>query len=571
MYRFGAFAFDASARLLWRRGELVSLTPKATEILYLLLNRAGSVVTKEALVRHVWPDTFVEEANVSHHVYKVREALGDEGGPYIATIPRRGYRFVASVTLEQPPVEDSRLDEDPDRTTPHSIAVLPFHTLTAADRDEALELGMANALVSRLSRLDEIVVRPTSAILKYAGHRDPIAAGREQDVDAVIDATLQHAGGRIRVTVELLRVADARLLWAGIFDESSDDLFALQDAISTRVATALPVSSSRAEPTRETSSILAYEAFLKGSYHAMRFAPGSFEKAIEHLHHAIELDPEYARAYGALAFAYSGLPTTALIPARAPMEQAIGYATRALALDERVLEAHMALCNVNLYYRWDAAEAEQECRRLIQLSPRAPVGYHFLGWHHSLMGQFDSAFPWLQQARKLDPRGLTIRGAMLANRLWARDLGAAAREAEGILEFDPGNGFALDGLANLRQLEGRFTEAIELLERAPIPDVLRLGALGHAHARAGRTQQARGVIDQLWSGEAAGAYDASFALAQIQSALGEFDSAIQALDKAVHIKNPFIAWARVEPRLDSMRAEPRFQALLTRIWPAANR
>ena len=182
--------------------------------------------------------------------------------------------------------------------------------LAVADRDAALELGMANALVSRLSRRDEIVVRPTSAILKYAAADDPIAAGREQAVDAVIDAKLQRSAGRLRVVVELLRVADARLLWAETFDESADDVFALQDAIAARVAAALPIASSPLEQSRETSSMAAYEAFLKGSYHAMTFAPGGFEKAVEHLTRAIELDPRYARAYGALAFAYSALPTT---------------------------------------------------------------------------------------------------------------------------------------------------------------------------------------------------------------------------------------------------------------------
>lgn len=565
VYRFGAFAFDAGTSLLWRRSELVSLTPKAASILCLLLQQSGSLVAKEELVRRVWPDAFVEEANLSHHIYKIREALGPDGGPYIETVPRRGYRFVAPVTIEHADGQKAPSRSFAARPTPQSIAVLPFRTLAAADRDEALELGMANALVTRLSRFEDLIVRPTSAILKYAGTDDPIVAGREQGVDAVIDATLQQAVGRIRVTVQLLRVADARLLWAGTFDESADDVFALQDSMSMRVAAALPVTSSRSEPVRETSSIPAYEAFLKGSYHAMTFAPGGFEKAVEHLRRAIDLDPQYARAYGALAFAYAGLPTIASVSARVPMEQAISYASRALALDERVLEAHMALCNVNLYYRWNPAEAERECRRLIELSPRAPVGYHFLGWHLSLMGRFEDALRWLREARRLDPQSLLIRGATLSNRLWARDFVGAAAEAEGILEFDPSNGYAIDGLANLRQLEGRFDEAIALLERAPIPDVLRLGALGHAYGRARRSQQALHVIRNLQNGAADCAYDASFALAEIYGALGEFDSAFAALERAVEVRNPLLAWAKVEPRLDALRTDARFHGLLQRI------
>jgi tetratricopeptide (TPR) repeat protein len=254
-----------------------------------------------------------------------------------------------------------------------------------------------------------------------------------------------------------------------------------------------------------------------------------------------------------------------------PMEQAITYASRALALDERVLEAHMALCHVNLYYRRNAAEAERECRRLLELSPRAPVGYHCLGWHLSLMGRFEDALHWLQEARRLDPRSLTIRGATLSNRLWARDFVAAAAEAEGILEFDPSNGYAIDGLANLRQIEGRFDEAIELLERAPIPDVLRLGALGHAYGRAGRSQHARHAIGELHNGATEHAYDTSFALAEIDGAIGEYDSAFAALEQAVQVKNPLLAWARVEPRLDGLRADSRFDDLLLRIGFDPNR
>jgi tetratricopeptide (TPR) repeat protein len=247
------------------------------------------------------------------------------------------------------------------------------------------------------------------------------------------------------------------------------------------------------------------------------------------------------------------------------MEQAIAYATSALALDERVLEAHMALSNVNLYYRWNAAEAERQCRRLIELSPLAPVGYHFLGWHLSLMGRFDEALQPLQHARALDPRSLTIRGAMLANRLWARDLAAATAEAEGILEFDPGNGFAIDGLANLRQLQGRFDEAIDLLGQAPIPEVLRLGALGHAYARARRPQEARQVMAPLQNAEAERGYDASFALGEIHAALQEADLAFACLDRAVQNRSPLIAWTTVEPRLDAVRGHARFEGLLRRI------
>jgi len=344
-YDFSIYRVDEAERLLLRGDEVVPLTPKAFEMLLALLESSGHVLTKEELMKRVWPDTIVEEANLSHNIYKLREALGEgrNGEKYIETVPRRGYRFVAKVTERRDEGADLIVEEhsrarivieeddaakvietgvasiSPARALPsqiearrssitkpgvmiatgivliglvagsiyfwrtrasrstvngaglHSIAVLPFKPLAANDRDESLEMGMADALITKLSNIKEIIVRPTSAVISYANsEKDPLAAGREQKVDLVLDGRVQRSGDRIRVTVQLLSVGDGKPIWADQFDEKSADIFSVQDSISQRVVRALVPQLTGEEQRRlvkrYTQNVEAYNLYLKGRF-----------------------------------------------------------------------------------------------------------------------------------------------------------------------------------------------------------------------------------------------------------------------------------------------------------------
>jgi DNA-binding winged helix-turn-helix (wHTH) protein len=241
-YNFAHFRLDAGDRLLLRGGEIVRLRPKVFEILLLLVQHSGHVLTKDELINAVWPDSFVEESNLARSISTLRQALGDGG--YIETVPRRGYRFAAGVRESggESGRESLALRTAGAANQPliHSMAVLPFQPLSAVECDPLLGLRVADALIVRLSSLGKFIVRPTSAVRRYAdAEQDPVAAGNELNVDAVLGGSLQQSGGTVRVAAQLLDARDGFPLWGARFDARFTDVFAVEDALSIQLAGAL--------------------------------------------------------------------------------------------------------------------------------------------------------------------------------------------------------------------------------------------------------------------------------------------------------------------------------------------
>ncbi|HXG63884.1 MAG TPA: winged helix-turn-helix domain-containing protein, partial [Blastocatellia bacterium] len=421
LYEFGPFRLDTRRRLLSRDGRPVPLTPKLFQTLLALIVNSGQVVTKEDLISQVWPDAIIEEHGLTQNIFLLRKALGEDadGHPYIETIPKVGYRFVAPVTevddqgpallvektdraralqtaeeeivpqegatVAAPaapqafiPARDRksgagwgtawvalaavallaglmaavayvRSANQPTRSEAlagvRSIAVLPFKPLGADASDEYLGLGMADTLITKLSNIGQITVRPTSAIRRYAGQdADALAAGREQKVEAVLEGSIQRAGERIRLTVRLLHVRDGAPLWSYKCDELSTDIFAVQDAISEKVAEALTLELTGEERKRlakhYTENTEAYQLYLQGRYFWNKRSGEGFRKALDYFHQAIEKDPNYALAYVGVADSYTMLADYDLLPPKAAAAQAKAAATRALEIDDTLAEAH---------------------------------------------------------------------------------------------------------------------------------------------------------------------------------------------------------------------------------------
>ncbi|HEV8370566.1 MAG TPA: winged helix-turn-helix domain-containing protein [Pyrinomonadaceae bacterium] len=385
LYEFGTFRLDVAERLLSRQGERVPLSEKAFDTLCVLVRRGNHLVRKDELLNEVWPDAIVEENNLDKNISLLRQVLGERTGKgkFIETVRGHGFRFVPEVRQieddgagKSPSTEEALLTEPKStnitpvpetrtlrtrfllvatvalivasivgmyfwqrsspNTTTKTIAVLPFKSLVVEERNEALELGMADALISKLSEAEEITVRPLSAVRQYdSPDQDSITAGRQLNVEAVLDGSLQISGDRIRVMARLVRVSDGKQLLASRFDEKFTDIFRVQDSISERVATVLKIKLTNKENRRYTDNFEAYELYMKGRFHALRLTRAETDKAVAYFQQAIELDGNYALPYLGLARAYipmaltSGLPSWQVIPKA--KEATLRAVTRALA------------------------------------------------------------------------------------------------------------------------------------------------------------------------------------------------------------------------------------------------
>ncbi|HEV2665318.1 MAG TPA: winged helix-turn-helix domain-containing protein, partial [Blastocatellia bacterium] len=452
LYEFGPFRLDPVERLLYRDGEAVSLTAKIFDILLVFVQNSGRTLEKEEMMREVWPDQFVEEGNLTRNVSTLRKALGEsqDNHRYIVTIPGRGYRFVADVRETQvegartPGVEGDRSDvRRPARRTAigllaacvalaaltaagfyarksirsnanenkiaiGSIAVLPFKPLEAGGDDEYSGLGMTDALITKLSNFKQIVVRPTSAVRRYtAPDQDPLAAGRELKVDSVLEGSIQQRGDRVRVTVRLARTSDGLQLWSFVCDEHCNDVFTLQDVISTKVAEALASKLSVEErqllAKRYTTSAEAYQHYLKGRYFWGQRTENGLKKGIEYFRQAIDNDPNYALAFAGLADCYVLLNTYGSSQLKEAFPRAEAAAEQALALDDNLAEAHTTRAYVEHYYKWNWAEAEREYQRALALNPNYATAHHWYAEYLMYPGRFEESAAKFKRAQELDP------------------------------------------------------------------------------------------------------------------------------------------------------------------------
>ena len=617
---FGPFRLDRVERLLWRAGQVVPLTPKAIDLLIVLADSDGRVLSKRDLVDTVWPDTFVEEANLSHQMHRLRSALGDgeDGATYIETLNRRGYRFTAPVTraaraapgaveatwspasenlepVEKPqaprrfpraaaalaalgalilvgslgpgwlPARES-MSAPPARI--QTVAVLPFTALSSETRNEAFELGMADAVITRLSGVRQIIVRPTSAVLKYVGSQDDVLSiGREQRVDAVLEGKIQKAPGRVRVTVQLLQVADGRALWAQTFDQPAEDLFAIQDAISIRVADALRVTLNPADRTRlaqrGTSHLDAYEAYVRGLYYANSFGAGSFADSVAEFRRAIAIDPAYADPHAGLAAALS---STGFERQAAPqtLAEAKSMAERALQLDDTSGEVHAALVTVRTYLDWDWAAAERECQRLIELRPNDPRAHQTYGWYLNLMARYPEALIELRTAQLLDPLSTNITIALGWVLVASGDPDRGLEELERIAASQPAYAPGRATLALALFARGRLEDAVATTTRAPAPlGVVWDSTLGFLLAKAGRRAEAEQILARLSAPGDRPA--AAYLVAAVWAGLGRTDDALAWLNKAYDEHSPWIPWLKTDVQFDALRGDARFKALLQRV------
>ena len=391
IYEFDSFVLDPAEQLLLRDGKAVALQPKAFELLVLFAKRSCQLLDKKEILEELWPGSFVEEGNINVRIHELRRALG---GDYFETVPRRGYRFNAAVKVKSlasraqtiPAIDTSRSYD-----SRKAIAVLPFSHLGAKPGDEYVSFGLADALITRLSSLSQVTVRPTSSVGKYLdGIKDPVAAGKELKVQSVVHGFIRTIGDRTRVTVQLISVEGGTSLWADKVDQDLSDCFALEDSISEQIANALAVqlrpNQRKRLSTNNVHTAQAYRYSQMGKYLFTKRTSEALTKAVECFEKAIAAESSYASAYSGLAGCYAMLATYRLLPAEQAFSNAKAAVMKAIELDEMMGEAHAVLGHI-LMYEWDWQGTEREIKRAIALTPNNAEAHRFYSVYLRLQGR----------------------------------------------------------------------------------------------------------------------------------------------------------------------------------------
>jgi DNA-binding winged helix-turn-helix (wHTH) protein len=454
-FEFGGFQLDIGRRLLLGADGLpVSLTPKAIDTLVHLIEHRGKVVTKEALISAIWPDTVVEENNLNQNISALRRALGGsrKENRFIRTVPSRGYSFVAPVSAVG--LQSATMSSHPLKV----LAVLPFKPLVEESSDASLELGMADTLIARLSTISELVVRPISSVRNLnRADQDPLLAGRQLGVDSVLEGTLQKYGTKVRVSARLLNISNGKALWSGTFDEPFTDIFILQDAIAEKVVKALELHLNPAEmdrlTKRDTTSTEAYRLYLKGRFYWWNTDPDEFKKSREYFHRAVEADPEYALGYCGLNSFYGFGAAWGFMPPEVGWPKAEWAVRKALELDDTLAEAHLGSAAFKMVHR-DMEGAEAQAKRGIALNPRFDEIHYLYSFLLVVVGRFDEAIQAARRALECNPFSARINLNLGDTFYYAGKLDDAVAQYRQAIELNPKDAPTHQALGNaLEQLK----------------------------------------------------------------------------------------------------------------------
>ena len=623
-YSFGPFCLDAHRLLLLNNdGKALPLAPRFIRTLSLLVQNQGVDLTKEYLMDQLWPKTAVEENNLTVIISTLRKSLGEDAQQhqYIVTIPGKGYRFVADVieTVE-PPAKSAALatasttvliesrkpahelppakqlrsrsrvvtigaaavllvsallgylifknSRTTTANTTHALAVLPFQLDGFGSDGEYLEFGMADALVSRLRNIPDLSVRPTEDVLAFSNSKyDPRDAGHALNVGTLVLGSLHKSGNNIDVDVKLVRVSDAAVLWSAEFKGETNQLLSIQNRIANQVASAVTLRPAPKErvAVRYSQNPEAYDLYLRGEYFLTQRSHTDVEydlyKAVEFFNQAIEKDQNFALAYAALADAYNKLSW--YLPADQSLAKAKAAAQRALILDPNLAPAYRALAVAIQVYDWDLRGADAAFRRSIELDPNDPVTHIWRADELVAMGKNDEAVEEWQRVQKLDPFS-TLSDTLGLVYFYSRDYRDAFLEMKGKQDADPDVFWYLAWIHNYHLPELGSTAR----QQAPTPGnaspLLKDCQVAYANAMRANPEGIRPCIKSLQK-DAPTPYVSPFKIALLYIAIKDNDSAFYWLEQARRAHSLDLCYLKVDPRVDDLRADARFNKLLEEI------
>jgi TolB-like protein/DNA-binding winged helix-turn-helix (wHTH) protein/tetratricopeptide (TPR) repeat protein len=622
LLRFGAFEADVQTGELRKQGKRVRLQEQPFQLLVMLLEAPGQVVTRDELRSKLWPQTTVDfDHGLNKAISKIREALGDspEHPRFVETVSRRGYRFLADVAvvgdgrakiIPDDPAYEGSAAFSPAPTTTHqktrssslarllfglalvvasaiswvfyheiysspairSLAVLPLENISGDSSQDYFADGMTDALITRLAQISTLRVISRTSVMTYKNVHRPLAEiARDLNVDAVIEGSVARAGERIRVTAQLIDARNDKRLWSGSYDEDIRDTLVLQSRVTRAIAGNIRATLNPQERLTLAKSRTvdpdAYEAYLKGRYFWNKRTGEGLRTAIDYFRRAITIDPSYAEAYAGLAdsYAVAGDWKYGVLPPLDAFPKATAAAAKALVLDASLGEAHASLAYALDLYGWDWDGAETEYKQAIQLNPGYATAHQWYSWHLFMVGRDNDALIELRRAESLDPLSLIINADIADALCVAHRYDEAVEQSEKTLKMDAN--FAIGhyelGQALVQkhvydQAIAEFQKAIELSGHSGAFD----SYLGYTYAISGRKEEALKIVDELESRHAENhSVDADIAL--IYVGLDDRDEAMSRLNKAFDAR--FKASILRRPAFDPLRSDPRFQDLLRRM------
>jgi TolB-like protein/DNA-binding winged helix-turn-helix (wHTH) protein/Flp pilus assembly protein TadD len=624
-YHFGLYRLDPVERRLWRDGEAIAVTSKVFDVLAVLVANSGRPMDKDEIMRQVWPDSFVEEGNLTRNVSTLRKVLGDspEDRQYIVTLPGRGYQFVQAVqeVLEGPfgmsnptvgtdPVEKAKSNviDEPVLAKPgarawylaavfllvavgvwawltlgpgqkrtvsspsdtRTLAVLPFLWLSPAPGDEYLGVGMADTLITRLSNLRQVIVRPTGSVLKYqSAERDLQETGRQLRVQFVLEGSLHRMDERLRVSVRLINVHDGSSLWADKFDEAWTDLLKVEDSIAERTVTALALKLTGEEKRmlegRGTNSVEAYQLYTKARYLWNKRMGTDLQLAIGYFEQAIAKDPNYALAYVGLADTYVQRGVFGGLPPKEAYPKAKVAVARALQLDDRAGEAHVTLGHIKVQYDWDRPGAEKEYRRAIELNPNYAFAHLLYAIFLGSSKREQEAMAEIERALELDPVSPLLNTMKGAIHYWFHHDRPAIEQLLRAIELEPHFWYSHFWLALVYAHQRRNEEAlVEAHKAADLSGGTHSWLLGYVQGVCGERAQALQALDELLA-LSRRRYVSPYDIAKVHLGLGRKEEALDWLERAYRERARWMDSLSTFPTFDPLRGDPRFQDLLRRL------
>ena len=495
-YAFGPFRLEPEECRLLRDGLLVPLTPKAFAMLLLMVRKSGSLVEKEFLMQALWPDAFVEEANLTFTMSVIRKALGESArtASYIATVPKRGYRFIASVREIQAEHQVK------------SLAVLPFVSLSGGEANQYFADGLQDALIADLAQVGSLrVISRTSA--QYTSAAQPLQSlARALQLDVAVEGSVLLEGDRVRISVRLIDALNDQQLWTQSYERHLRDVLSCKSEMARSIAQQIEVTLTPREDARlrQGHSIdpEAHAVYLRGRYYwHQSFTEAAFRTAIAHFRRAIDLDPDYAQAWSGIANCFSAMAVQSMFPPKEGASEAKHAAERALALDPSLAEAHASMAAIQLFFEWNWASAERGLKTALDLSPSYSLAHSLFTHYAAARGWTEHAIASARRALDLDPMSPATNVDLAWAYLLARDYPRALDQGLSILGMGMNFPLARIYLAQVYQCMGKHETAVREMEQAaacnagtPTP---MLAMLGHAYGLAGNTRAAREVLDQM--------------------------------------------------------------------------